>query len=57
VVVVVVVVVVVGAVVPFELHATDSIPAAMAMTPNVNGTRRPIRAMVNGISLSSQVTT
>jgi hypothetical protein len=54
--VVVVVVVVVGAVVPCEPHATDSIPAAMASTPIVNGARRQIRAKVNrnGISLSSQ---
>ena len=51
-----VVLVVVGAVVPFELHATDSIPAAMATTPIVNGARRLIRARAdaNGISLSSQ---
>jgi hypothetical protein len=53
VVVVVVDVLVVGAVVPFEPHATDSIPAAMATTPIVNGARRHTRAMVNanGISL------
>jgi hypothetical protein len=52
----VVVVVVVGAVVPFELHATVSIPAAMAATPIVNGARRQMRTTVNttGISLSSQ---
>jgi hypothetical protein len=56
VVVVVVVVLVVGAVVPFEPHATDSIPAAMATTPIVNGARRHTRAMINanGISLPSQ---
>jgi hypothetical protein len=41
---VVVVVVVLGAVVPFEPHATDSIPAAMATTPIVNGARWLIRA-------------
>ncbi len=36
-VVVVVVVVVVGAVVPFELQATDSRPTATATMPTVNG--------------------
>lgn len=58
VVVVVVVVLVVGAVVPFEPHATDSIPAAMATTPIVNGARRHTRAMINanGISLPCKVT-
>jgi len=57
VVVVAVVVVVVGAVVPCELHATDSVPAATAITPIVNGARRQIRAMVNdnGISLPREV--
>jgi hypothetical protein len=57
-VVVVVVVLVVGAVVPFEPHATDSIPAAMATTPIVKGARRHTRAMVNakGISLPRKVT-
>jgi len=55
-VVVIVVVVVVGAVVPFEPHAADIIPAAMATAPIVNGARRLIRTRVNanGISLSSQ---
>jgi hypothetical protein len=59
VVVVVVVVLVVGAVVPFEPHATVSIPAAIAATPIVNGARRQKRAEVNtnGISLPHKVTT
>ena len=52
-------VLVVGAVVPFEPHATVSIPAAMAATPIVNGARRHKRAEVNtnGISLPRKVTT
>jgi hypothetical protein len=51
--VVVVVVLVGGAVVPFDPHATDSIPVATATTPIVNGARRQTRAMVNpnGFSL------
>src|SRR4029077_17629384 len=55
-VVVVVVVVVVGAVLPLELHATDSTPTATAATPAVNGALLRTCAMVdgNGISLSSQ---
>jgi hypothetical protein len=53
VVVVVVVVLVGGVVVPFDPHATDSIPVATATTPIVNGARRQTRAMVNpnGFSL------
>jgi hypothetical protein len=56
VVVVVVVVVVVGAVVPFELQATDSRPTATATTPTVDGALLRICAVLNanGISLSSQ---
>jgi hypothetical protein len=56
VVVVVVVVVVVGAVVPFELQATDSRPTATATMPTVDGALLRICAVLNanGISLSSQ---
>jgi hypothetical protein len=56
---VVVVVLGVGAVVPFEPHATVSIPAAMAAMPIVNGARRHMRTRVktNGISLPHKVTT
>ncbi len=54
--VVVVVVVVVGAVVPVELHATDSAPIATAIMPTVTDT--PLRSCAvlndNGISLTSQ---
>ena len=54
--VVVVVVVVVGAVVPFELQATDSTPTATAAMPTVKDARLRSWAVVNdnGISLSSQ---
>jgi hypothetical protein len=56
VVVVVVVVVVVGAVVPFELQATDSRPTATATMPTVDGALLRICAVLNAnaISLSSQ---
>jgi hypothetical protein len=59
VVVVVVVLVVVGAVVPFELHATVSTPAATATVPTVSDARVRIWAVVNdnGISLPRKVTT
>jgi hypothetical protein len=59
VVVVVVVVLVGGAVVPFDPHATDSIPVATATTPIVSGARRQTRAMVNpnGFSLPRKDTT
>ena len=51
-----VVVVVVGAVVPFELQATDSTPTATAAMPTVKDARLRSWAVVNdnGISLSSQ---
>jgi len=51
-----VVVVVVGAVVPFELQATDSPPTATAAMPTVKDARLRSWAVVNdnGISLSSQ---
>jgi hypothetical protein len=53
----VVVGVLVGAVVPFEPHATDSAPAATASTPIVNGARWQTRAMINtnGISLPRKI--
>jgi hypothetical protein len=56
VVVVVVVLVVVGAGVPVELQATDSIPTATAVTPTPRDARLRIRALINdnGFSLSSQ---
>ena len=57
-VVVVVVVVVLGAGVPFELHATDSIPTATAVMPTVSDARFRIWALVNdnGLSLPRKVT-
>jgi hypothetical protein len=55
-VVVVVEVVDVGAGVPWELHATDSMPTATAATPTEKDARLRMWAVVNdnGISLSSQ---
>jgi hypothetical protein len=54
--VVVVVVLVVGAVVPFELHATDNRPTATATMPTVNDAvlRTSAVSNANRISLSSQ---
>jgi len=55
-VVVVIVVVAVGAVVPVELHATDSAPIATATVPTVNDAPLRSRAVLNdnGVSFSSQ---